>query len=53
MRNRRAAGMLFLLAGALFIVAALLEGERRGLRLMAGGVLMLAGVAWLVRAGRR
>ena len=53
MKNPRTAGILFLFAGALFVISALLEGERSTLRFAAGAVLGLAGVVWLVRSRSR
>ena len=50
MRGRRAGGFLLILAGALFLIAAFLDSSRRLLSFVAGGLLIVAGISWLIRA---
>lgn len=53
MDRNRMAGILLVFAGALFFIVAFMENERSALRLIAGGLLCIAGVVRLVRSRRR
>ena len=52
LRNPRTSGLLLIVAGALFLIAALMEHPTQPLRYLAGGLLLLAGVVHSLR-GRR
>jgi hypothetical protein len=49
-RGRRAGGFLLILAGVLFLVSGFLTSPRRLLSFVAGGLLIAAGISWLIRA---
>jgi hypothetical protein len=50
MKSQRTAGILLIVAGLVFLAAALLDPERTTLRFVAAGALLLAGAVRLVRA---